>query len=251
MKKLFDEKPVLFAVIWIVIYVMGTGTLGTLTDNAALNYGLQLAAGVVIAAVLLCFAKKHGLMQHWYMQKYQGDRKRVLFYIPLLIAMTENLWCGFGLREDTAAAELLGILSVGMVMPFLEELILRAVLFRAIAKSNVRNAFWITTVTFGAGHIINLLFGKGSPETVIQVGYALCIGFALTALMYAGRSILPTTAAHMLMNTLSFFGASGAEGGRAYAAVGTMCVICIAYGIFVLQRTETRLPSAPDGLSES
>ena len=56
MKKLWDKKPVLFAVIWIVLYVMGTGTMQNLTDDPAKNYLAVIGLNSVFAAILLIFA---------------------------------------------------------------------------------------------------------------------------------------------------------------------------------------------------
>ena len=124
MKKLFDNKPVLFAVIWIVIYVVGYGSAGLQTDNAALNYAIQIAVGLVICAVLLGFIRKHQLAEYCGLCRFRGDRKRFLYLIPPFAAATFNIWSGFGLREQSAAANLLGALAIGIIGPFLEELLL-------------------------------------------------------------------------------------------------------------------------------
>ena len=52
---------------------------------------------------------------------------------------------------------ILSMLCVG----FLEEVIFRGFLFRALAKENVNKAIIITSVTFGLGHILNLFNGSG------------------------------------------------------------------------------------------
>ena len=245
MKKLFDEKPVLFAVIWIVIYVVGVGTLGSVSENDTVNYAAMLGACAAIAAVLLIFAKKHGLTEYWYMQRYRGDWKQALFFLPLAVAMTFNLWTGIALPEIPAGTVLLGVAAKGILAPFLEELILRAMLYRAIAKESTRRAFWITTVTFGAGHIVNLVFGRGSLETLVQVGYALCIGFLFTVIMAAGRSILPTVIAHIAFNSLSFFGREPSQAWVGYVCIGVLCAVCVGYGVYLL-RASGGIPEKTD-----
>ncbi len=245
MKKLFDEKPVLFAVIWIVVYVVGTGTLGSVSEHDSVNYAAMLGACIAIAAVLLIFAKKHGLMQEWYLQGYRGDVKRALYFLPLAAAMTENIWTGTALPEEPAGTVLLGIAAKGVLAPFLEELILRAMLYRAIAKESTRRAFWITTVTFGAGHIVNLVFGRGSLETLVQVGYALCIGFVFTVIMVTGKSILPTVIAHIVFNTLSFFAREPEQAWVGYACIAVLCAVCVGYGVYLL-RVSGGIPERAD-----
>ena len=44
---------------------------------------------------------------------------------------------------------------------FIEEVIFRGFLFKAIAKDNVKTAIIISSVTFGVGHLVNLVNGSG------------------------------------------------------------------------------------------
>ena len=44
---------------------------------------------------------------------------------------------------------------------FFEEVIFRGLLFQALAKENIETAVSVSSVTFGLGHILNLLNGSG------------------------------------------------------------------------------------------
>ncbi|MBQ4464887.1 MAG: CPBP family intramembrane metalloprotease [Oscillospiraceae bacterium] len=246
MKKLWDKKPVLFAVIWIVLYVMGTGTMQNLTDDPAKNYLAVIELNSVFAAILLIFAKRHELLKSWFLQGFRGGWKRVLYFLPLFAAMTENLWHGFGHREDTPAATVCGVLAIGILAPFMEELIFRGILFRAIGRTSARRAFWWAALGFGIGHAVNLLFGKGGMETALQLVYASCIGFAFAAAVLAGRSLIPTTIGHMLCNSLSFFARQEETLTSSHiAGIAVMCLICVVYGIYLLKVSDRKLTSAP------
>ena len=244
MKKLFDSKPVLFAILWIVIYVVGFGSAGIQTENAALNYAFQIAVGLVICAVLLGFIRKHRLAAHFGLCGFRGDRKRFLYLIPPFAAATFNIWSGFGLREETTAANLLGILAIGIIGPFLEELILRSILFRAVARKNTRNGFWIAALSFGIGHLVNIAYGAPVGETLIQVLFACCTGFCFGAVLYTGKSLLPCILLHMLHNSMSFIGHTETEHDMLLIPV---CLVYIAYGAYLLytHRKECPLTAAP------
>ena len=50
----------------------------------------------------------------------------------------------------------------------LEELILRSILFRAVAKTNTRRGFWFAALSFGIGHLVNIAYGRPVPDTLAQ-----------------------------------------------------------------------------------
>ena len=241
MKKLYENKPVLFAVIWIVIYVVGFGSAGIQTENAALNYALQIAAGLVICAVLLTFIRKNGLAEHFGLCRFCGESNRFLYLIPPLLAATVNIWSGFGLREQTIAANLLGVLAIGVLGPFLEELILRSILFRAVAGKNTRRAFWIAALSFGIGHLVNIAYGSPVSETLMQIGFAFCFGICSTAILYTGKSLLPCVLLHVLHNT---------ETEHLWFCI-PVCAIYLAYGAFLLYTHRAECPLTAEPLRDA
>ena len=86
---------------------------------------------------------------------------------------------------------------------FLEELIFRGFLFRAIEKENLTRAIVISSVTFGIGHIVNLFNGQNLLETVGQIVFAVFVGFALVILFHKGKSLVPCMVFHGIFNALS------------------------------------------------
>ena len=94
---------------------------------------------------------------------------------------------------------------------FLEELIFRGFLFAGMAKKNLRSAIIVSSVTFGIGHIVNLLNGKPLVETLAQILFAIMVGFTLVILFYKGKSLVPCIVFHSLNNALSAFGMTNEE----------------------------------------
>ena len=94
-----------------------------------------------------------------------------------------------------------------LLVGFLEEVIFRGLLFRALAKDNIKSAVIITSVTFGIGHIINLFNGSGMDiaENLSQIVFAVAVGFLLVTIFYRGGSLIPCILVHSAINTLGTF----------------------------------------------
>ena len=86
-------------------------------------------------------------------------------------------------------------------------MIFRGLLFKAIAKDNIKSAIVISSVTFGVGHIINLFNGSGMDlvDNLCQIVFAIAVGFLLVTVFYRGGSLLPCILVHAAINTLSTF----------------------------------------------
>jgi len=233
MKKLFEKKEVLFAVIFIVIYVMGASTAENISENTFVTKAVVCAVGAVISAVLVIFSAKNGLNEYWGLCRFRAKAADMLYFIPLIAICSVNLWFGLTMKMNIAetAAYILSMVFVG----FLEELLFRGLLFRAICKSSVKTAFIITSLTFGVGHIVNLLNGRDVFETLNQIIYATAIGFVFTAVAYYGKSLIPTIIAHITINSLSALAYSPSGRGTVITTV-ILSAVCIAYGIFIIRR---------------
>lgn len=90
---------------------------------------------------------------------------------------------------------------------FLEEVIFRGLLFKAIARGNIRSAVIISSVTFGIGHIINLFNGSGMDlvGNLCQIAFAVAAGFLPVTIFYRGGSLLPCIIVNSAINTISTF----------------------------------------------
>ena len=121
------------------------------------------------------------------------------------------------------------MLSVG----FLEEIIFRGFLFKAMAKENLLPAIIVSSVTFGIGHLVNLFTGGGMGllSNICQVFYAMSAGFLFVVIFYRGGSLIPCIIAHGLFNSLSCF--------MNYAAMTAMIDVIISLVIIIINVTYT------------
>jgi membrane protease YdiL (CAAX protease family) len=90
---------------------------------------------------------------------------------------------------------------------YVEEIIFRGFLFRAMAKDSLKSAVIVSAVTFGAGHIVNLANTADTLGVLLQVGYAMAVGLLYTVLVYRGGSLWPCILSHMFVNASSVFAA--------------------------------------------
>lgn len=90
---------------------------------------------------------------------------------------------------------------------FLEEVLFRGLLFKALAKDNVKTAVILTSVTFGLGHLLNLVNGSGMGlvSNLFQISSAIALGFLFVFLFYRGGSLIPCIVSHSTINILSSF----------------------------------------------
>lgn len=205
MKKLYEKNELTFAIVWIVVYCVLQSLANPLNKIIGIEYSASAAFCVLQAIVLFVFIRKNNLQKRYGLCKSPVPAKRVLYYVPLVVLTSGNLWNGVAVNYPVAATvcRIVCMLCVG----FLEEVIFRGLLFVAIAKNSVKSAVVISSVTFGVGHIINLFNGSGMNfvNNLCQIVFAIAVGFLLVTIFYRGGSLLPCIIVHAAINTLGTF----------------------------------------------
>lgn len=226
MKKLFEKSEIWFAVMWIIIYMVGFSTADSISESIGIPK--------LVTAVLFFFVKKNDLMAYFGLCKLQGSGRQFLYFLPLIVVSTTNFWNGVSCNGSAVEAVLfvLSMFGVG----FLEELIFRGFLFKAMCRDNVKSAIVVSSLTFGFGHIVNLLRGAALAETLCQLIYASAIGFCFTVVFHVGKSIIPCIIVHAVVNSTSYFAVT--EGmSRIFPIVSTVMitVVSVGYGVYLLR----------------
>lgn len=205
LKKLYEKSELWFSIVWIIAYVI----LASIGDNLSLEIGIEkvvtLPILIILSFILFFFIRKNKLYNKYGLCKSKVNHSKMLFYIPLIILITTNLWYGVALNF-TCLETVFYILSMFCV-GFLEEMIFRGLLFKAMEQNDVKSAIIVSSVTFGIGHIVNLINGSGANliSNLLQVVYAMAIGFTFVMIFYKTKSILPCIMTHSIFNALSAF----------------------------------------------
>ena len=205
MKKLYKKNELTFAIVWSMVYCVLQSLANPLNKAIGIAYAASAAFCVLQTIVLFTFIRKNDLQKRYGLCKTPVPAWRFLYYIPLVILASGNLWNGVALNYSPAATacRIVCMLCVG----FLEEVIFRGLLFKAIAKDNIKSAVIISSVTFGIGHIINLFNGSGMElvNNLCQIIFAIAVGFLLVTIFYRGGSLLPCIIVHSVINMLGTF----------------------------------------------
>ena len=114
---------------------------------------------------------------------------------------------------------------------FIEELIFRGFLFRMMEKTNVRSAMIVSALTFGIGHVVNLLNGAELIPTLMQICYATATGYLFVVLFYKSKSLIPCIVTHCLVNSLSVFNVENTL--SIYIAPVFLTVVPLAYAVYI------------------
>ena len=225
MRKFYETKPVLFAILWIVIYVVLMAPLrGSYGDDS-----LQMLLGLVaVSAALLAVIRLLGIEKELGMTRWLQNGKALLWLLPMWVLSTGNLWGGVGLRYAgiNSLMAVLSFLLVGVV----EEIVFRGFLFNGMKRTGkLPVAVVVSALTFGMGHIVNLLTGHATMETLVQVLFAVAWGFLFTFAYLKGGSLLPCIAIHGLIDAFSVFSRDSQIADWTYivATVAAALVYCL------------------------
>lgn len=235
MKKLFDNDPVWFAVLWIFVYVVGFGNADSISTALGMPKLVTVTVGLALSLVLVFFLKKYSLMGHVGLRPVEGHSRTYLWFIPLMILSTVNFWNG--IQPQTPPVEMALYMISMVLVGFLEEVIFRGLLFQAMRPGGEKTAIVVSSLTFGVGHIVNLLLGEPVFDTLLQLVYASAIGFCFTAVFVRSGSILPCIAAHAVTNATSILAREPGQGHRIFSAAA-LSALSIGYGLWLLKRNE-------------
>ena len=120
-----------------------------------------------------------------------------------MLMVSVNLWNGINVNHSISEIifHILNMINIG----FIEEIIFRGFLFKMMAKDDVKSAIIVSSITFGIGHIINLLHGAEILPTIMQICSAISVGYLFAIIFYKSKSLVPCIITHSLINSLSIF----------------------------------------------
>ena len=94
MKKLYEKSELTFAIIWIVLYCVLQSVANPLNKLIGIEYSASAVFCILQTIVLLVFILKNKLQKRYGLCKSPVPAWRFLFYLPLLILASGNLWNG-------------------------------------------------------------------------------------------------------------------------------------------------------------
>lgn len=234
MKKLYEKNELTFTIVLIVVYCVLNSLANSLNDVIGIESSANAIFNIMLTILLFCFIRKNDLLERYGFCKTAVPARSFLWYIPLLILATHNLWNGAAINFPLTVTlfYICNMLCVG----FVEEVIFRGFLFKAIAKDNVKQAVIISSVTFGLGHILNLINGRGMGlvTNLCQICGAIAIGFLFVTIFYLGGSLLPCILTHSAIDVVSTFASeAGLTDEKRILLSLSQLVIVVAYTLIL------------------
>lgn len=240
MYRLYQKHELNFALVWIAAYVVSLSLADSLSASIGIQKIVTAPVCIIFTLLMLGFIKQHNLWTHYGLCSFKGDLKHYLYFIPLLLIISVNVWNGVAMNASVAETVLfvLSMIGVGMI----EEVIFRGFLFKALSKDNYKLAIFISSITFGLGHIVNLLNGKDLIPTLLQICYAAAIGFLFTIIFCKGKSLLPCIITHGAVNSLSIFAVGHSSLMYDLITSVVLCIVPIAYALWIVNATKSSDP---------
>lgn len=193
------NKELFYTIIYIIFYVISNSIVLN-------NYGQisiqSLLVNTVITITLVSTIISTKKTKYYGLVKVNKPNK-YLYFVPLILLVLINFIGGIKI-QNTSKEIILFILTM-LEVGFIEEILFRGYLFKILEKDNQKTAIIITSLTFGIGHIVNLLNGTDFIPTLIQILYSISIGYLFVKILIKTKSLWPCIITHSLLNALSIF----------------------------------------------
>ena len=235
LEKLYKKSEVWFAVFFIIAYVVGDSFFIQASENAGWEMLYTIPYNLVLLCIMFAFIGKNCLLGYYGINKVKCKAGILLYYVPLSIIATVNIWFGTCLKMSIVATVI--YFTAMVITGIVEEMLFRGLLFKAMSKTNIKSAIIVTSITFGLGHIVNLVNGNSADyvETICQIFYAVAIGFLLAAVLYAGESLIPCIVTHSMMNALSSFSNEAVTDNLQIPVSVILCVISAVSAVLIFR----------------
>ena len=150
---------------------------------------LRYTLGTAICAGIILYTQTPGIKPF----EMSGTAHRFLWMLPaVLIAVNNFPWISAVLSPPTKspkAAQIAGSLLICMLCALFEEILFRRIvlsdLWKKFENTEKRElkAVCVSSLIFGAYHLINIFFGASIPQTLLQFLYTVPIG-AMLCMVY-------------------------------------------------------------------
>lgn len=205
MTKLYQKSEITFAVLWIAAYVVLSSLADQISESLGVVKSVTAVLHIVMSLILYFWIRRNNLSNKYGFCRSAVPAEKFLYYLPLVIIASTAFWGGFKVQYGFSDA-LMYVISM-LCVGFLEEVIFRGLLFRAMEKDNLKKAVIVSALTFGIGHIVNLFNGSGRDlmSSLIQVVFAVFVGFVLVLIFHYGGSLIPCIVFHSANNAFKIF----------------------------------------------
>ena len=216
-------------IIVIAVYLMA----GTIASVAQLSN--QALTGIANSTLSVLVIGALSALGWWRAVGFRRPARprHLFFFLPLLLPVLINLAVGLSVPSLVRFTELL---AIALLIGFAEEAIFRGLMLNALKARGLWQAAVITSLLFGLSHSLNLLSGQSGADILIQMAYALAIGFAFAALVLKKGILWPLVIAHALIDFTSFIGKDTVPAVWNVVAGLALTFMFMSYGLYLMQQ---------------
>ena len=207
--KLSDKLPVLAAIIFCIIGMLGT-QVGTLIISKVLHIVMpHFPADTNPIAVIAFGTLALILYKLWYKPEYTGsvvysEYRKVWFLIAGYFLFLAYEIIEIVIKHETYKLSLVGF-CMALFAGVLEETVFRGLMIPVMMrkKKNIAVALFVSSGIFGLVHGANVFAGADPGHTLLQVGSAFLTGIVLGGLYLVSGNVLIPIAFHVLHDILA------------------------------------------------
>ncbi len=232
-----EHHPWLFSilVVLLIFIVNGVGVvIATRISFPPTTFATYTELALMIIFVLIVSR------MHWWTRigfHQMRSARAAALYLPAFIPVVGNLIFGVRVRAIPAV---LAFLVLAALVGFVEETAFRGLILRAFQPRGAWTAALVSAGFFGFAHGINILAGSNDLYVLVQIGYALAIGFGYAAMALRGGVLWPLMVAHALTDFSAFINSGQIGGTGVNLALIIIALIYIliffGYGVYLLRR---------------
>lgn len=199
----FIKKPILSSIIATIFFLFVIIITGAISAITGLSNKITLfVAFSILGMTLAVYTNK---MKYWRYYGFQSleylSTKNKRLFVPLFIMAILPLIVG--LSNDLRINDYIYIVLLMAIVAFTEEIMFRGVVLRLLQRKSNLTAVLGSSLLFSLPHMLNLLNGKDSIQTINQVIFALLIGLISAMLIVKTRKILPLIMFHFINNIVN------------------------------------------------
>lgn len=234
MTKLYNKSELIFSLVWIGIYAIGGSIFEEISRKIKIESLAPALFFIVLSVILYFWVTKNHFNEKFGLCKPTAAVKSFVWYVPLILITLSNI--GFGVKIKYSIFGMVCFSVKMLCVGFLEELIFRGFLFKAMSRDNIKIAIIVSSITFGIGHVFNLFNGSGMAlwENIVQIIGAIAFGFLYVIIFHRGGSLVPCILSHGIFNSMSAFSVWGSMNAIIIHNV-IVCVFVVGYTLVLIK----------------
>lgn len=215
LKRLADQHPIWFGTLitlMVLLWYIAAAIVGELVADDRASYELMEAAGRLAGSLFfLCMLWRFGWLETSGVTQKGALQAWVIAAVVLIYDLVTTgyaLFGSVGLAVSSDPTLTSAVAANALTTGLIEEIPFRGIILYALvrlwgdSRRGMRNAALVSSLLFGASHLIHILLGRPVPEAILVV-----VGTFLCGILYAGfvlrwRAIWTVVTLHGVANAV-------------------------------------------------